>query len=188
MNWVKPHNRAVTLIELMVVIVLMSLLAGLGGSLYTGSYKRMQVEKAAKGLFVMARYARIAAIEHQRPYDLVIDRQKNQCLLTTTIQDKQTLESKLTIVKNGFCSPEVLPKGVSFENVNIEAEASGTEDESKATVTFMPNGTADTALIQVGNLQTHYTVTIACATGKASLVAGTAADRSGLVIDLEEPE
>ena len=169
----------------MVVIVLMSLLAGLGGSLYTGSFKRMQVEKAAKGLFVMARYARIAAIEHQRPYDLVLDRKNNQCLLITTIQDKETFEAKETIVKNGFCKPEVFPKEVTFQRIHIESAESELDSEPKVTVTFMPNGTADTALIQLGNEQTHYTVAIACATGKASLMTGSAPDLSSLVVDLD---
>ncbi len=32
------YNRGLTLIEVLVVIVLMSLLAGLGGGMYAGSY------------------------------------------------------------------------------------------------------------------------------------------------------
>ncbi|NQV31917.1 MAG: type II secretion system protein [Phycisphaeraceae bacterium] len=180
------HNRALTLIEVLVVIVLISLLAGLGGGMYTGSYKRLQVEKAAKGLFVTARYARIAAIEHQRPYDLVLDQQNHGFMLTTHEQDPDTFETKETTVKNGFCRPEKLPDGVTFEVVSIESGASE-ESGSKTTVTFFPNGTADTAAIQLGNAQTHYSVVINCATGKASLTQGKAVDMTNTVIDLDAP-
>ena len=93
MDYLSRHNRALTLIEMLVVIVLISLLAGLGGSVYTGSYKRLLVEKAARGLYITARYARVAAIAHQRPYHLLLDRENKKYWLVTMEQDVNSLDA-----------------------------------------------------------------------------------------------
>jgi prepilin-type N-terminal cleavage/methylation domain-containing protein len=183
------YNRGLTLIEVLVVIVLMSLLAGLGGGMYAGSYKRLLVEKAAKGLYVMARYARIAAIEHQRPYHLQLDQENKRYWLVTMEQDPNTLEGVEQIVNNPFCRPGTLASGVNFEAIQIETVAADDPDaQEQASLTFMPNGTAKTATIQVGNGTVHYSIGISSATGKATLMAGDALDIQSLTIDLDMPE
>jgi len=187
-DYVSRHNRALTLIEILVVIVLISLLAGLGGSTYTGSYKRLLVEKAAKGLYVTARYARVAAIEHQRPYHLLLDRENKRYWLVTMEQDVDSLDATEQIVSNSFCRPGTLPNGVDFEAVQIEATLTGDLDaEQETSLTFMPNGTARTATIQVGNGTVHYSVGISSATGKATLLLGSALDIQDLTVDLDMP-
>ena len=102
------HNLGLTLIELLVVIILISLVAGLGGGMYAGSYQRLLVEKAAKELYVMARYARVAAIEHQRPYHLQMDQERKMFWLVTMAQDPNTLDGVEKIVNNSFCRPGTL--------------------------------------------------------------------------------
>jgi len=176
-----------TLIEVLVVIVLISLLAGLGGSVYTGSYKRLLVEKAARGLYVTARYARVAAIEHQRPYHLQLDRENKRYWLVTMEQEADSLDATEQIVSNSFCRPGTLPNGVDFEAVQVEATQTEELDEQETSLTFMPNGTAKTATIQVGNGTTHYSVGISSATGKATLVMGDAQNIQDLTIDLDMP-
>jgi prepilin-type N-terminal cleavage/methylation domain-containing protein len=186
---ISRHSRGLTLIEMLVVIVLISLLAGLGGSVYTGSYKRLLVEKAAKGLYCTARYARVAAIEHQRPYHLQLDRESKRYCLVTMEQDANSLDATQQIVSNSFCRPGTLPNGVNFEAIQIEAaQTKGLDAEQETSLTFMPNGTAKTATIQVGDGTVHYSVGISSATGKATLVKGTAASIQDLTIDLDMPD
>jgi prepilin-type N-terminal cleavage/methylation domain-containing protein len=183
------HNRALTLIEMLVVIVLISLLAGLGGSVYTGSYKRLLVEKAARGLYITARYARVAAIEHQRPYHLLLDRENKKYWLVTMEQDVNSLDATERIVSNSFCRPGTLPNGVEFEAVTIEATQTDELDAEESTsLTFMPNGTAKTTMIQVGDGTVHYSVGISSSTGKATLVKGDAVNIQDLTIDLDMPD
>ncbi len=178
-----------TLIEILVVIVLMSLLAGLGGGMYAGSYQRLLVEKAAKGLYVTARYARVAAIEHQRPYHLMLDRENKRYWLVTIEQDPNTLEGIEQIVKNGFCRPGTLASGVDFEAIEIETiDTDDPDAQEQTSLTFMPNGTAKTATIQVGNGKARYSIGISSATGKATLVAGEALNIHNLTIDLDMPD
>ena len=56
-----------TIVELLVVITIIALLAGIGGGFHIGTYKRMLVEKTARDLFLAAKYARIMAIENRNP-------------------------------------------------------------------------------------------------------------------------
>lgn len=183
------HNRALTLIEVLVVIVLISLLAGVGGGMYAGSYQRLLVEKAAKSLYVMARYARVAAIEHQRPYHLQMDPEDGTFWLATMEQDPNSLEGIEQIVNNSFCRPEKLASGVSFELIQIETIGADTTDvEELTSLTFMPNGTAKTTTIQIGNGKVRYSVGVSSATGKATLMAGDAVNIHDLTVDLDMPD
>lgn len=182
-------KRGFTLIEVLVVIVLMSLVLGLGGGLYAGSYQRMLLEKAAKDIFLMARYARVAAIESQKPFQLMFDRANQRFWVVTTEQDETTLETSQTVVSNSFCRPQTLPDSVTFEKIGIVSLSQTDEDVTvESFVTFLPDGTADTAAIQVGNGQTHYTVGIAASTGKVTLISGTTDEIQKWTIDLDNPE
>lgn len=156
--------------------------------MYTGSYQRLLVEKAAKSLYVMARYARVAAIEHQRPYHMQLDQERKMFWLVTMEQDPNTLEGVEQIVNNNFCRPGTLSPGVRFELIQIETVGTETPDEKELTsLTFMPNGTAKTATIQLGNGKVRYSVGISSATGKATLMAGDAVNIHDLTIDLDMP-
>ena len=173
------------------VIVLMSLVLGLGGGLYAESYQRMVLEKTAKDMYLMARYARIAAIESQKPYQMIFDRTNKRFWVATSEQDKETLESRRVMVSNSYCRPQTLPDKVTFEDIGIirlsQTEASN-EGETEPMVTFLPNGTADTAAIQVGDGQIHYTVAVASSTGKVTLTVGAIDEIPQVTIDLDNPE
>ena len=70
------HNRSTqraagfTLLEILLVVTLIALAGGLGGGLYAGTYKKLTVEKTARQFTLMAKYARISAIERGQPYEL----------------------------------------------------------------------------------------------------------------------
>ena len=64
---------AFTLTELLLVIAVISVVGGLGGGMYAGTYKKLLVERAARQFLLSAKYARIMAIEHGRPYELRLD-------------------------------------------------------------------------------------------------------------------
>jgi len=175
------------MIELMVVVLVIALAAGLGGGLYMRSYRRMMVEKAAKDLRLMARYARIAAIEQQQPLYLVMDKANNRVFVATSGFFSGQAESAGAVVSNQFCRPMTLPSGVSFEEVMTEG---GQQDELAMDglfrIRFMPNGTADSAVVIVGNGQTHYALVVNGATGSTRIVMGQAELLSEeLVVDLE---
>ncbi len=56
MNKRKQYTkRGFTIIEVLVVITIIALIAGVGSGFYIGTYKRMLVEKAARDFFLAAK-------------------------------------------------------------------------------------------------------------------------------------
>ena len=77
---------------------------------------------------------------------------------------------------------------VKFENVQItpiDSEEAGETGEQR-TIVFSPNGTAQSAVIQIGDGKNHYTTSICAATGRAKMEFGTAKEAKTGTIDLDE--
>jgi len=53
-------------------------------------------------------------------------------------------------------------------------------------IVFRPDGSAESALIQLGDGQTHYTVAVMASTGRASLHFGLADGVNIAVVDLDQ--
>jgi len=184
----KAKRCGFTLAEVLVVVVIISLLAGLGGGIYMGSYKRMLVEKAARDFVLTAQYARIMAIEKQRQYKIQLDVANNRFFLATTQLDEETEQTEQMIVKDSFCRPVEFEGEVTFEDIQITPiglETTTEDDEEEQAIVFSPNGTAQSAVIQIGDGKTHYAVSIFAATGKAKIYFGTSEDVDIGVIDLD---
>jgi prepilin-type N-terminal cleavage/methylation domain-containing protein len=176
-----------TLIEILLVVAIITMVAGLGGGYCIGSYQRLIVEKTARQLLLMATYARIMAIEQQRPYELQLDAGNRGFLLTTTGVNKQTGETERIIVKDYYCRPVEFEGDVKFEDVvlpTLAGESLPGADEGQKVI-FLPNGSAETAVLQIGDGKSHYTIAVVAATGKATLSSGTAKEIDTVSIDLD---
>ncbi len=148
MNKRKQYTKSgFTIIEVLVVITIIALMASVGGGYYMGTYKRMLVKKAARDFILAAKYARIMAIERQKPYRIEMD--------TTN---------------GGF--------SLATDQLNEETE--------QTAIVFSPNGTAQSAVIQIGDGENHYTVNIYAATGKAKVQSGTVQEIKITTIDLDQ--
>jgi len=177
-----------TLVEVLVVVIIIGLLGGLGGSIYIGSYKRLLVEKAARDFLLTAKYARIMAIEKQRQYKIVIDPINNGFHLATTQLNEEEAQTEQVIVRDSFCKPVQFQGETQFEDIKITpigSETTTEEDEEQQGIVFSANGTAQTAAIQIGNGKTHYTITISSATGKAKVHEDIVENVAVEVIDLD---
>ena len=176
-----------TVTELLMVIVLIVLIGSVGGGLYVGTYKKILVEKAARDIVLAAKYARIMAIEKQRPYKMEFDAGNNGFHLTCSSPGEQTEAVDRTIVRDLYFKPVQFGGDVKFEGIEITPLASETEADSGelTVITFQPNGTAQFAVIQVGDGKTHYTVSISPATGKAKMFLGTAENVRIGTVDLD---
>jgi hypothetical protein len=159
--------------------------------MYVGSYKRLLVEKAARQFLLTAKYARIMAIERGRPYVLQLapasEERKQGFMVTTTQWNEETGVSELTVVKDYYCKPVEFEGDVTYESVKITAVTAEETEEGDAQqkITFLPNGTAESAVVQLGDGKTHYTVAIVASTGKASFHEGTAENIQVAIIDLD---
>lgn len=185
---VRDTKCGFTLVEVLVVVVIIGLLGGLGGGIYIGTYKRLLVEKAARDFFLTAKYARIMAIEKQRQYKIVLDTANNGFHLVTTQLDEEGGQTEKMIVRDSFCKPVAFDDETLFEDIKITpiSFVTTTEDEEEGqSIVFSANGTAQTAVIQIGDGKTHYTITISAATGKAKVYDGIVENVDVGVIDLD---
>ena len=168
-----------TLVELLMVAVIAALLAGATGWFAIGTYKKMTIERSAKEIMLAAKYARIAAIEEGQTYELLLNAEQNSFALVCGTEP----------VSNQYTKPGSLTGDAVFEKISIASYSQGESDGSEYnTVAFNPDGSADAAVIGLGDGKNQYTIYISPATGKAKVVAGEPEEEMTGVIDLDEIE
>jgi len=181
-------GRAFTIAEMLLVVVIIALLATVAGGIYTGTYKKSLAETSARELLLAAKYARIVAVERQDACRMVLDTDENRFYLTINKLNEQSGEFEETVVQNLYFKGGKLRGDVEFEDLQIAPRALdqtvGLEEPRQ--ITFRPNGTADEAVIQIGDGRYHYTVVISASTGKATVQFGTADEVKNQTIDLDE--
>jgi prepilin-type N-terminal cleavage/methylation domain-containing protein len=183
----KEKQSGFTLAELLLVVVIIVLLAGAGGRMFVGSLSKMKVEKYAKELMLAAKYARLTAVEKQERCSLLVDKENNRfCLLIGNFESTEDGESG-SAVSNEYSRPCEFDDGISFEEVKIVPYARIQEDMSEegSEIVFKPNGSSDTASVQIGDGKNHYTVYILAATGKARIQFGEAEESPVDIVDLD---
>ena len=110
--------------------------------------------------------------------------------LTTTRQNEATGQTEKINIRNYYCRPVEFEGDVKFEDAQITPmmDEPMAEIEETQRITFWPNGTAQSAVVQIGDEQTHYTIAIVASTGRSSLYFGPADEiKSGknVTIDLD---
>ncbi len=179
--------RGFTLAEILLVVAIIAMVAGLGGSYGVGTYRHLLVEKTARQLLLTATYARIMAIEQQRPYEVQLAAGNRGFLLTTTEMNPETGETERIIVRDYYCRPVEFEGDIKFEDVKMELVTGESADaaDREEKVVFLPNGSAESAILQIGDGKSHYTLAVVAATGKATLYAGTAREVDTVSVDLD---
>jgi len=176
-----------TIAELLMVVVIITLVAGFSGGLYVGTHKKMMVEKAARDFLLTAKYARIMAIERQQSYEIQLDVANGGFWLATSEWDEETEQAEQAVVRDYYCKPVQFEGEVQFEDIQVTpiSMESSTESEEKQAIVFSPNGTAESAVIQIGDGKNHYTISIYAATGKAKMYFGTTENIEVGTVDLD---
>ena len=188
-GWSGSQLRGFTLAEILVVVIIIVLIAGVGGGIGVVRYRKMQVEKAAQEFMLAARYARMAAIERQAACIIELDKEESRFAVVTYGIDAETGQTgTIPVPGSYFKRPVELGGDVSFEQVRVAplGQISAAEEYEETMIMFLPNGTADAALVQIGDGKTHYTASISAATGRTRLHAGTADEVGSPTTDLDE--
>ena len=176
-----------SLIELLAVVILISLMASATGGLAYGTYRKMLVEKAAKKVYLAAKYARLLAVERQTHCRLMLDAESRSFCLTMGGADLTREGAAVRLVSDAYSKPTQFGGEVAFEQIKIVSSLhaeTDSEDELKSIV-FYPDGTADTAAVQIGDGKHHYAVYVSAATGKAQVRLGAADETPVAIVDLD---
>lgn len=181
-------RRGFTLTEILVVALLIGLLASSSGTIAYGTYKRVLVEKAAKGIYLSAKYARLLAVEKQQVVTLALDQENSAYMLTVgSLTDADGKQSMGKVVSDAYAKPTKFGGNVVYEQITVAPSYRGESeyDPKQSAIVFYPDGTADTAAVQMGDGTSHYTVYVLAATGKAQVRFGEAEDAPIDIIDLD---
>ena len=190
----RESREGFTLTEVLLVVVMISLVAGVGGGIYVGTHKRAQVEVAARDFMLTAQYARVMAIEQQKRYTLQLDAVNNRFWLATTHSprgeaagwDDESGQAQQVIVQDYYCKPVELTGDVRFEDVKITAAGmESVETDEEDAIVFSPDGSASSAVIQIGDGKTHYAINVDAATGKTTVYFGTVEKIQARSFDLD---
>ena len=176
-----------TLPEVLLVVLIIGLITGAGTGLYVGTYRSMQVKQAAMDFLLAAKYARLMAMERQTQYTMELDLANQAFSLTTLRWDDAGEQVAKETVRDLYCKPVQFEGDVKFEAVEVMPGVWQTESASEAlrSILFSPNGTAQAAVVQIGNEKTHYTISITAATGRAKMSFGTAENVKVTTTDLD---
>jgi prepilin-type N-terminal cleavage/methylation domain-containing protein len=183
-------RRGFTIAEVLLVVLVIGLITSAGTGLYVGTFKSLQVKRVVQDFFLAAKYARLMAMERQTPYRMELDLANHGFWLSTLRWDEDTEQVGLEIVRDVFCKPVQFEGDVVFEAVEIVPGTWETESDSEEqqTIVFSPNGTAQSAVVQIGNGKTHYAVSISAATGRAKVYFGTTDNVEVTTTDLDVEE
>jgi prepilin-type N-terminal cleavage/methylation domain-containing protein len=174
-----------TLVELLVVIAIIAIGSSIGAGFYAGTFGRLQVERAARDLLLTAKYGRIKAIEQQRRCKIELDATNGGFWLVVDQLNEETEQTEQTIVRDFYSKPVEFAETVKFEEIQITPIGSE-ETSEEAAIVFLPNGTSQSAVIQIGNGKNHYTISICAATGRAKIYQGTSEQVQTKTIDLDK--
>ena len=179
-------KKGFTLVEIMVVLVIISVLAGMIVPHMSGRTTAAKLRASARRLLVAARYARDFAATRRRKCRLVIDTKEQQYVLTCQ-QDPEHEPDLFAPLKTALGRAERLADGLTFSRVRIEPRHQPDTQQSKFPdcITFEPTGQADAAVLEITDGRNTYSVLIAPQTGSAKLIEGVVDELPNDRIDLD---
>ncbi len=181
----QTNRRGFTIIELLLVTILIVLLIGAAGGFYRKTYKKALVKKSARDLLLAAKYAKILAIERQSKCLLKLDTNDNGFMLNIETVDIKTEEMQQVIVRDLYVKPMKFADSVKFEDIRIKVSDPQLMEEQQQTITFQPDGSAQEAIVQIGDGENHFTVYICGMNGKAKMYSNSAENIKSDTIDLD---
>jgi len=145
--------------ELMVVLVILGLAAGLVLPRFAAAHSRAALKSGARDIITMLAYARNQATSEGRSYRVEIDPASAE-FHTTYFDPDQDPEQPYVPHEGILGGVLALPRGVSFTHVAVGEAAGGvmafgsapsSDTSGRTAIRFSPDGTADQAVIVILN-------------------------------------
>ena len=181
------RSKGFTLIELIVVVVIVGVLGAMTVPQVAGRVDSARLRASANALRSTADYAHGYAMTRNVPTRMTIEREQGRFALAH--QPEPAAEpGRWEAVRSGVHRGGTLRRGVRFSRVEVHEamEASGNAGEGLG-VTFWPSGEAESAIIEITDGQTYWSLGIASSTGRRVLAAGRATSRLEDRSDLDLP-
>ena len=160
-----------TFVELLAVIVIASMLAAAGFGVFMKNSRRHQLVETSRSLVRACAVARQVAIRTQQPCHVVLDREQQRVMLAQSGFDEDGVG--YFVVRTRLFEPYTLPESISWEGGTLGEEQGYLDyDGSDNSVTFLPDGSADAALIRLTDDGHAFTVSVIGPTGRVYLERG----------------
>jgi Tfp pilus assembly protein FimT len=171
------------LVELMVVVAVIAVLAGMTLPRLWGGAARWRLRGSAQRLMAAARYAHDFAATRRCQARLII--QAEQGLYVVAAPTGQ--DGEYVPLTGGPGRQESLGEGLGFGRVLVEPCAAPLDeaDEGLLMVRFLPTGEADAAVLEVRNDKHVYSVIILPAGGRVELAADEVTELPESRVDLD---
>jgi len=189
------NKPAFTMIELLAVAALVGILASISVLRYSKMGSQTVLTNQTRQLYLIAKYARIAAIEKQTVVALKLD-ETQQLLYLEAAMLTQPPENSTTaipqmgmpeqmespILKNTYTRPLALDKKLLVEQFLVDGM-----DGRQAQGLFYPDGKAQACLIQLGD-GLHHAHVMVSQTGRVTMKNGMAEQLLTGRVDLDSEE
>ena len=175
-NKISLRSQGFTIIELLVVVVIISLMTVAGGGYFVNTYKNVQMTKSVRDLVRAGRFARLYAIEKQKPCKIAVDAVNKKFYVVIGDARKQEQEK---ILKNQYIKEIVLPDNGQINELRIHPAQESQEtavNVNESAIRFYPDGTCDSAVIGIGNAGMNYTIVFTAAVGTVDVYEGKSED------------
>ena len=180
------HNqKAFTLIELMVVIMIIAVLAGLLTGTYYKRFRKHKLVENAMRIKAYANYARLASVEKGETYYLMFAADSRVMLCTEALSQDGQLQ--YMPVSNPYCKPFQLDPQIEIVSFDVDTGSVDSEESTARNrfVKFYPEGGADNAVICMAASTKIVTITISKTTGRSKVFNGRNIDPASMPIDID---
>jgi prepilin-type N-terminal cleavage/methylation domain-containing protein len=184
-------SKGFSLVEMLVVVLVISMMALASGNYFNGTLKNLQMRSAVRSLMMTCKHAKLRAITDSTTCKLAIDEveRKYAPIIKVRTESETAQPGDEVILKNQYLGSTELPGSVEFELVMVMPRSEVIEDDQEESeyqyIKFYPDGTADVAVLQLGDGKRSMTVSVWPATARVTVSEGPMDNLLPQTIDLD---